>query len=100
MSSYKFSSIHDTHKIQTAHKTVIQDVRLNGMLFVDLHDLPYVVTGCLHDGQQKTMDVGRSGRVHRAIKQRIPRADFNVKLVKVEKIRVRFLIFSQPLLLE
>ena len=66
-------------------KTIAEDVRLNGKRFEDMHDLPKVVAGCLYDGQQKTMDVGRSGRAHKSINQRMPRADFNVKLVNALK---------------
>lgn len=66
-------------------KVIAEDVRLNGKRFDDLHDLPKVVAGCLYDDQQKTMDVGRSGRTHKSINQRIPRAVFNVKLVNALK---------------
>lgn len=73
------------YRFITDIKVIAEDVRLNGKRFDDLHDLPKVVAGCLYDGQQKTMEVGRSGCAHKSINQRIPRADFNVQLVNALK---------------
>ena len=63
-------------------KRAIKEVRKDGER-EDMHDYPAMAVGCEYDG---ILECGRSNKTHKRIKDRIPRAELNNRVVN--KVRV------------